>query len=335
MSQSWYYQQLGQTHGPFVTGEIKELARRGVLQPGDLVWLEGTDPKHALPAHAALDFARLPLVSSPAPDWLSDVEKVEQRGPLPELVFSHEIPHWLEDLRLWYGLELYVAVKTARLALPDAHPTWPLPDWLQGWFVPEKPNVSGDRKPVQPTLLHIPNPAATQLRPVAPVTRVPAQPVTPPAAPVPPTPPPPIPAGPGATPSSPEARIPPPVTPEDVLAEKTIQETGYDPRTGQILDPHKFRQWQKASHAQQPTVTNASLFEVFRQARTAIEQWVDDDSRRTFIVTGDLNTIKQDVSLLAIFQQFQGYGAAMQEKLMHHLEFMLENRKKYYTACSG
>ena len=74
---------------------------------------------------------------------------------------------------------------------------------------------------------------------------------------------------------------------------------------------------------------------VFRRGRTAVEHWVDEDSHRPLVLAGDLSTIKKDVLLLAIFRQFQGFGAAMQEKLMHHLEFMVENRRKYYTACSS
>jgi hypothetical protein len=82
-------------------------------------------------------------------------------------------------------------------------------------------------------------------------------------------------------------------------------------------------------------VSNQSLFEVFRKARTAIENWVDDDSRRSLVLTGDLNWIQKEPSLAAIFRQFQGYGSSMQEKLTQHLEFMVQNRRKYYAACGA
>ena len=121
---------------------------------------------------------------------------------------------------------------------------------------------------------------------------------------------------------------------KDELADTTIQETGFDLKTGQILDPEKFRKWQKAANAQQPTVTNESLFEVFRKARIAIESWVDDDSRRPLVLAGDLDAIKKDETLQALIAKSQGYGTAMKEKLWRHLEFVVGNRRRYYLAAA-
>jgi hypothetical protein len=401
----WYYSHDGVIHGPFTAAEIKQHAARKNLTASDWIWQGGPERKDAVPAEAAFDFARLPLVVSAGPDWLTDVAKVERKGPLPGPESSKENPEWLEDLRLWYGLELYGAAKTQT---PEkALQTGGVPDWLESWITPAAPKTSkasppagartSQAKPLTPTMPPIskstdsPAPpvddpsylpqassavpkshekpitaaavpksmlpvvpadvAASQVHPSAmpptnlaeatlrdkPVDKAPAAPSA--ATPSPSRPTSPLSAPTGPRPVSPVhepfGKTKPTRTAEDVLAEKTIQETGFDPGTGQILDPDKFRQWQCASHASQPAVSNESLFEVFRKARIAVEHWVDEDSHRPLILAGDLSTIKKDVLLLAIFRQFQGFGPAMQEKLMHHLEFMVENRRKYYAACSS
>jgi hypothetical protein len=129
---------------------------------------------------------------------------------------------------------------------------------------------------------------------------------------------------------------PPPPKAEDELVEKTIRESGFDPRTGRIVDPDKFRQWKKSerSAGAQPGVTNASTFEVFRKARTAIEQWVDDDGNRLRVLHGDLSEIKQQPGVRAIFNEYAGYGYEMLEKLTRHLDFLIQNRRKYYQAMA-
>src|SRR5205085_2300937 len=48
----------------------------------------------------------------------------------------------------------------------------------------------------------------------------------------------------------------------ELAAEKAVQETGFDPRTGQILDPAKFQKWRQqkaASHGASSSSTNSSL----------------------------------------------------------------------------
>ena len=209
--------------------------------------------------------------------------------PLPPPQAGKGPLDWLEDLRLWYGLELYAAAKTSPQATWNALATVPVPPWLEAWIAPEKRAVVTTTMPSKRK--------ETTLTPLA-------QPVPLPNATV------------------------------DSLANKTVEETGFDPQTGKILDAERFRKWQKAAHSKQTTLSNESLFEVFRKARTAIENWVDDDSRRPLILSGDLEAIKNDPQLLAILRQFQGYGSAMHDKLAQHLEFMVENRRKYYAACT-
>jgi uncharacterized protein DUF4339 len=387
MSQSWFYQHQGKSHGPVSSEKIKELARQGALDQQDLIWLEGSDPRDACPASAALDFANLPLVSFPAPDWLEDVAKTEKIGPLPEqLPLSKETPLWLEDMRLWFGLDIYAAAKTGQEPSTAAPQTGGMPDWLEGWIAPEEPKrprteVTGKAPPAPlskdaSTSQKLPTaklPVATPVVPVAKPVLPLAKPVLPLATPIVPTATP-VPSPPPATASLPTASLPqavpyrmsqatfleklasakgktaeaptakPPLAPVtaektksgpvpvELLAAKAIQETGFDLTTGQILDPEKFRKWQKSSPASQPAVSNESLFEVFRKSRLAIENWVDEDCNRPLVMAGGLGAIKKNAQVLAILQKHPGYGAVLQDKLIQHLEFMVENRKKYYSA---
>jgi hypothetical protein len=291
----WYYSHNGVTYGPLSIDEIKDRAARKLLVEDDLIWSGPDGRQDATPAQVALDFSKLPLVASPKPEWLDDVALVESKGPLPGPTAGDAPPEWLEDLRLWCGLELYAAAQSEPAAAAGELLPGALPDWLEGWREPEPPAKTAEPRP----------PAAPPAGPPL------AKPVT----------------------ARPAASTVVGASPTTVLAEKTIKETGFDLKTGQIVDAERFRQWQKAQHSQRTLVSNQSLFEVFRKARTAVENWVDDDSRRSLVLAGDLAVIKRDPSLTAIFRQFQGYGSSMQEKLTQHLEFMVQNRRKYYAAC--
>jgi hypothetical protein len=116
--------------------------------------------------------------------------------------------------------------------------------------------------------------------------------------------------------------------------DKTVRETGFDPRTGRIVDPGKFQEWKTAARpvVAQPGLTNASIFEVFRKARTAIENWVDEDGNQPLIQQGDLAAIKGHPAVEAILGRYAGYGKEMVQKLTRHLEFMVDNRRRYYLA---
>jgi hypothetical protein len=275
MNGQWYYSHDGATHGPFSTAEIKDHALRQLLLESDLLWQGGPVPTDPLPAQAALDFSKLQPPPSTAPDWLADLAAVAADKSATSPVLSEEAPSWLEDMRLWIGLEVMAENKAPPVAAANTLITQGTPDWLAGWILDEPAKVSEPEKTKQTVKI------------------------------------------------------------QDVLADTTIQETGFDLKTGQIVDAEKFRKWQKSANAQQPTATNESLFEVFRKARIAIENWIDDDSRRPLILSGDLQAIKKDPTLQALFQKNQGYGAAMEQKLWRHLEFMVENRRKYYAACSA
>ena len=109
--------------------------------------------------------------------------------------------------------------------------------------------------------------------------------------------------------------------------------------TGQILDPEKFRKWkqQQASSttAGQPAVSNGGLLEVFRKGRFAIESWVDDPANRACVMKADIEEIKQRPEMQAILREYAKFGEAMHDKLLRHLGFVVENRRKYAAAVEG
>lgn len=114
--------------------------------------------------------------------------------------------------------------------------------------------------------------------------------------------------------------------------------TGLDPETGQILDAQAFLRWQREQQKQrekerenQPGVT---VGEAFLAARKALQTWVDGEQNKPLVMTGNMDAIRGAIALLGIINAYQGYGAMMQEKLSKHLEFLVENRQKFYKAFS-
>ena len=107
--------------------------------------------------------------------------------------------------------------------------------------------------------------------------------------------------------------------------------------TGQILDPEKFRKWKQEqvqiSSTALPAVSNAGLFEVFRKARSAVEAWVDNETNRPAVMNSEIDEIKSRPEIQLVLKEYAGYG--MREKLLRHLEFMVENRRKYYKAIAA
>jgi hypothetical protein len=123
----------------------------------------------------------------------------------------------------------------------------------------------------------------------------------------------------------------------EVVAE-AVERTGFDPLTGQILDPARFQTWKQQKPFSTPatgTASNASLMEVFRKGRLAIEHWVDDDNHGPLVVRGNTAEIAKLPEMCAIFDQFADCGPVMKEKLLKHLAFMVENRRRYYLACAA
>jgi hypothetical protein len=115
------------------------------------------------------------------------------------------------------------------------------------------------------------------------------------------------------------------------------QETGFDPDTGQIIDPVKYKKWQREQQQAQATPSASpgaglSMYEIFRKATTALQDWVDQDGTRALIVQGTLDTIRQHPEVQRLIQSYQTHGQELTGKLWLHLGFLVDNRKKFYAA---
>ncbi len=80
-----------------------------------------------------------------------------------------------------------------------------------------------------------------------------------------------------------------------------------------------------------PTATDSNT-RAFYEARNALAKWVDDDCHRNLILTAELEDLKKHPEIKALLAQFRSYGPLMRDKLLNHLEFLAQNRRKYYAA---
>jgi hypothetical protein len=129
------------------------------------------------------------------------------------------------------------------------------------------------------------------------------------------------------------AAAPPPQMPAPT---GQLQQQGYDPETGQILDAVAYARWQKAEaerrQACQQPQTQVSVAEIFLQAQRTIQEWVDADSNKPLVTAGKLDTIRSCSSVQALMRKYDAYGPVMQDKLWKRLFLLVDNRKKYYQA---
>ena len=320
MQRSWYYLNAGIVHGPFSVGEMEDRVRRSLLGKTDLVWQEKDGRGKGIAAGAVFKFP----AGEALPDWLADVAVASAEPPavlISEPAANHEDPEWLDDLRLWVGLEVYVRVKEGGLREPITLATPEksegLPDWLQGWLPPPakpKPSPAKSAPPAAAPIASAVKVPPDQAAPATPVARA----VQPPLVQV-------APAVPIAK-ARPETRQP---TPE----EKLRDESGFDAETGQILDPVKFRRWQQARNASSP-MSNASTLENFHQFRSAINAWVDDDNNHSRMLHAELHEISAHPEIQKILQDASKFGKDFHEKIQNYLAYMIENRRKYYKALA-
>jgi hypothetical protein len=63
-----------------------------------------------------------------------------------------------------------------------------------------------------------------------------------------------------------------------------------------------------------------------------VERWIDLEQNRDLIVTGDLDAVRRDGGLLGVLEPYRGWGTGLMEKLWRHLEFLLDNRRRFYAA---
>src|SRR5262245_33159839 len=103
----WYYQHMGQAHGPISVDELRYRRRTGSLRDQDLIWPEGLDCQMTFATWEAKGFSFSPTAlmaawppaqppSAPLPDWLGDVRRAEQSGVASSLPAKISVSDWLE-----------------------------------------------------------------------------------------------------------------------------------------------------------------------------------------------------------------------------------------------
>jgi hypothetical protein len=312
MNGQWYYLHDDKTLGPFSEEEIKDHAFRRMLLPNDWLWEGANERKHAVPASVVLDFSQSVRGSTPLPDWMTEHTPLETRCPTAGPVPSEESPAWLEDLRLWVALDrnspvLGMPSVAVNSTTPAPKPVAEIPDWLEGWI--PSPSIS-PTVPLPPTEAPI-TVCETALETPTPIEN-------------------------NSTSGKTETAV---LIHSNSEAETLLHTSGFDPETGQVLDEALFKKWKHqqalSTQAGQIAVSNASFLEIFRKARTAIEAWVDDEKNSACIMQAGLEEIKKRPDLQAIFQEYSNYGKDLRTKLLKHLEFLVENRRKYYLAMAN
>lgn len=112
--------------------------------------------------------------------------------------------------------------------------------------------------------------------------------------------------------------------------------TGFDPQTGQITDPAAYANWQRSQQQQRvresQVQTGLSVYEVFLVARKSLQDWVDADENKALVMTSTPESIRTIPAVQELVQAHRGYGQVMLDKLWKHLDFLLENRKKFHAA---
>jgi hypothetical protein len=343
MSETWFYSHEGRDHGPISTDELKRLAAAGVLDPDDMIWPAQVPHHQAVAAGAALDFAALRRSIPALPDWLADVDDTDllPAPPAPGRKRLSDAPAWLAELE-----QLLSAPPSKPLPLPswmlDFEPveqaarTQAVPDWLTG-FVPEepppsKPTAIPTAKPVAPA----PTPPASKpiplAQPVIPTAMPVAKPMAPPTPKAPPKTAPTVPLAAPAKPApSPAAKKPVAAPP---APKPSIQEMGYDPDTGEVFDAAKFKKWQEQQNrlaaeqrAAQPAVAS---MDPFQKARRELADWIDREENQALIKANDRLAIGRSEFLQDFMRRQRAYGPEMVKKLCHYLDFMIENRRKFY-----
>jgi len=75
--------------------------------------------------------------------------------------------------------------------------------------------------------------------------------------------------------------------------------------------------------------------QAFRKARLAIEHWIDDEKNSLTIQQALPADVQGNLEILEIIRAYADWGAEMHDKLLSHVEFMVDNRRKYYQAVGN
>lgn len=237
----------------------------------------------------------------------------------PESSSARRPASWLEDLRVWYGLEVLPAgsppAPSTVSPAPASDPTTPLvkvPSALDPAVASPPTLVPFAGAPrALPVIASSPPPSRQQIPPV-PVALVKEQPVEP---------------------TKPASR--PSETVADSIARRAAEETGIDLQTGEIVDPARYEKWKQAgcgSTGSRASANSVPLMEAFRRARIAVENWVDDEAHRSLILTGDPQQLTRCPEVSALLHEYAVHGTVFGEKLARHFAFIVENRKQFYAA---
>jgi serine/threonine protein kinase len=113
-----------------------------------------------------------------------------------------------------------------------------------------------------------------------------------------------------------------------------VADMGYNPETGQVLDPVKFRKWQRDQQLKKEAemTPGPTSYEAFLKARVHLDRWLDFERNRRPILAGDMDFVRQDPDIQRFMQYYTRFGQEIIYKLWQYLEFMVENRRKYYCA---
>jgi hypothetical protein len=314
--------------GPVSATRVLELAAAGVVGTDDLIWMAGTDVLISvkqflamarqgklpsgntnLPA-AAAETATVAAGNGPLPDWLADVSQGNAHTPPPAAV-----PDWMEDVREVEKLSTISVSEGATPSISSASSADMPLDWLE------------DIRQIEESLHRPPGPAPDAPPPVEPVSTAPVLPPEPAGRPGPPMP---LTAEPPAQAGLDHAAAisqPPLVSPVPC---------GYNPETGQIVDPVAYALFLKAESQRrqeelerQPTV---SVTEAFLDAQRALQDWVDADANRPLVALGEMQPIRNSRAIQELLRRYEAYGPVMQEKLQKRLELLVDNRKKFFKA---
>jgi hypothetical protein len=347
------------------TGPEERLPAEAVLEiqepaVGELPdWLEDVRKNQSLGPVAPLE----PTHDLPEwiEDWQEDLRIHRQSGPVPPPEPMPDPPEWIEDLRLWIALDYSGEKIPWDYTLGNPPLDGPISTDVEQWFPEEKarleppvalskpapsvPLAEAKKESGPPVEIQKPVPIAKPvLSSPSPEAKKPTAEGIPAKIEIPPSSKPVAPSeasgktewvAPEVKPILPVLKKETTVAPADFLADQALEMAGFDPRTGKVVDSARFQTWKKRQARDMPAktqISNAGLMEVFRRARTEVERWLDQGSSRPLVLDLDLEAIRNHREIQKVLESYAGYGEAFRAKLLRHLEFMAENRNKYYTA---
>lgn len=77
-----------------------------------------------------------------------------------------------------------------------------------------------------------------------------------------------------------------------------------------------------------------ALNERYRRACSVLSQWADQDGNVPLVLTEDVEAICKNAEVLQILSAFQDQPFDVMERLMEHLDSMVQNRASYYRALA-